>query len=693
MENEKKEDINILAIDDNQDNLITLRALIKEFFPQATIYTAQDGRTGLLLAEQHDIDVVLLDIVMPQMDGYEVCSAIKSNPKLSGIPVIFLTAIKGDRESRIKALEVGGDAFLAKPIDESELIAQIQAMLKVRYANKLEREEKNRLNQLVEKQTSQIMETHLATLQLLEDLKEEVEKRKKREAELEESESKFRALFKNNHAVMLLINPETGKIIDVNPAACKYYGWAEEVFLQKNITGINTLSEIEIKEEMKKAKEEKRKFFQFSHRLANGEVRDVEVYSGPIEHQGTTLLYSIVHDVSERKRSEEEKIKLKEQLLQAQKMESIGRLAGGVAHDFNNMLGVIMGHTELAMLKTSPEQEIYHDLEVVMKAAERSTQLTRQLLAYARKQTVMPKVIDLNSAVSSMLTMLRRLIPENVKLHWTSSMQTCTIKIDPSQLDQILSNLIINAGDAIDGGGNIRIQSDVISVNENDKKIFEHIQKGEFVVLSVSDDGCGMDDETLANIFEPFFTTKEINKGTGLGLATVYGIVKQNNGFIVVSSKLNEGTRFDIYFPRVEESSQPISLHKEQVETKPGKETILLIEDEEILLDLVCDVLEIQGYNVIPSNDAFEALKKITEHQTFIDMVVTDVIMPGMNGKELVEELRKIQPNIKCLYISGYSGDIISKQGILESGTFFIQKPFTLKDFGIKIRQILDGLA
>ena len=396
-----------------------------------------------------------------------------------------------------------------------------------------------------------------------------------------------------------------------------------------------------------------------------------------------------IKNITERKRSEAVNAKLEEQLQQAQKMESIGRLAGGVAHDFNNMLGVILGHTELAMEQVDPAHPLFEDLSEVRKAAERSADLTRQLLAFARKQTVAPKVLDLNETVEGMLKMLRRLIGENIDLAWLPGPGLWPVKVDPSQIDQILANLCVNVRDAIAGVGKVTIETENMAFDEDYCREHAGFVPGEYVLLAVSDDGIGMDKETLSHIFEPFFTTKGVGEGTGLGLATVYGIVRQNNGFINVYSEPGKGTTFRIYLTRFAEGALPAQ-PKGPAEPDPrGHETILVVEDEPAILKMTLKMLERQGYIVLPAGSPGEAIRLAEQHTGEIHLLMTDVVMPEMNGRDLAKNLMSRHPGLKSLFMSGYTANAIAHHGVLDEGVQFIQKPFSIKDLAAKIREAL----
>lgn len=393
--------------------------------------------------------------------------------------------------------------------------------------------------------------------------------------------------------------------------------------------------------------------------------------------------------LEQRKRAEAEREKLQEQLNQVQKLESVGRLAGGVAHDFNNMLGVILGHTELALMKADPAQPLCSDLQEIRKAADRSAKLVRQLLAFARKETIAPKVLDLNRTVEGMLRMLRRLIGEDIELSWSPSALECHVKMDPTQIDQILANLCVNARDAIVGVGKIMIETAPVVFDEKYCVNHAGYVSGEFIMLAVSDDGCGMTKEIQEKIFEPFFTTKAVGEGTGLGLATVFGIVKQNNGFINVYSEPDHGTTFKIYLPRY--TTKNISEKPDVPEpAKRGNETILLVEDQAEILELGKMMLESFGYAVLAAGTPDEAVSLAGKNAGEIDLLMTDVVMPGMNGRELAKKLEPIIPDLTCLFMSGYTADVIAHRGVLDEGVYFIQKPFSMQTLAGKVREALD---
>ncbi|MFH1135183.1 MAG: PAS domain S-box protein [Pseudomonadota bacterium] len=395
-------------------------------------------------------------------------------------------------------------------------------------------------------------------------------------------------------------------------------------------------------------------------------------------------------DVTERQRAEEEKEKLRAELVQAQKMESVGRLAGGVAHDFNNMLQAILGHADLALLDIKPRDPLAFNLQQIKKSAKRSAELVQQLLAFARKQTILPKVLNLNDTIPETLKMLQRLVREDIRLLWRPGDNPWNIRMDPAQLDQILANLVANSRDAIPGAGVITIETATASLADPDLKGPRGLKPGDYVVLTIKDTGLGIRPEFMEKIFDPFFTTKEVGQGPGLGLATVYGIVKQNEGVILVESELGRGSTFNIYFPRFKEEADQPAAASPRADLPRGNETVLLVEDEEQILSLGRKVLELQGYRVLTALTPSEALEIERQFKGEIHLLLTDVIMPEMDGRQLQGILLQSRPQLKSLFMSGYSEEIVARRGVLEAGIRFLPKPFSVEALVKKTREALD---
>jgi nitrogen-specific signal transduction histidine kinase len=402
--------------------------------------------------------------------------------------------------------------------------------------------------------------------------------------------------------------------------------------------------------------------------------------SGPEDTSQSLEL--IAEDITERR-------VLEDQFRQAQKMEAVGRLAGGVAHDFNNLLMVISGYAEVLLENTERRHGLYPKIEAIQQASDRATTLTRQLLAFSRKQLLELKVVDVNAIVADMERLLRPLIGENIELVTRLDSNLGRTRADAGQIEQVIMNLVVNSKDAMPNGGKITIQTGNVNLDDDLRRDYSYIKAGPYVMLSVSDNGQGMDRETQSRIFEPFFTTKEKSKGTGLGLSTVYGIIKQSGGYIFAQSEVGRGAKFSIYLPRVEEAAAPLSHAAATQAPVGGSETVLLVEDEESVRQLVKETLESKGYRVIEADHGAAALEAVSKHSGEIDLLVSDVVMPGMSGRDLAAKLRVTHPTTKVLYLSGYTEDAIVHQGVLEPDTAFLQKPFTLQALSRKVREVL----
>ena len=523
----------------------------------------------------------------------------------------------------------------------------------------------------------------------------DITERKQAETTLRQSEEKFRTLV-NTAPFGIQLTDLEGKIVYSNPAHHQIQGYEMDQLLGMYLWDLTVDDDHRVKTREYYqniiSKNPEPTMYSIREKTRDGREIDVQINWDYIrnEENEVTGIISIIEDITERKQSDAEREKLQKQLNQAQKMEAVGRLAGGVAHDFNNMLGVILGYVELAFEKIDPNQALYSDLEEIQNAAERSADLTKQLLTFARKQIISPEELDLNDAVESMLKMLRRLIGEDIDLSWFPADSLWLVKIDPSQLNQILANLCVNARDAIAGVGKLTIETQVKTFDQAYCEGHEGFITGDYVMLAVTDNGHGMNKETLNNLFEPFFTTKNMGEGTGLGLAIIYGIIKQNKGFINVYSEPGQGTSFKIYLPRfhTSEKAQEETLPEKIVPT--GNETILLVEDEPAILRMTRMMLERKGYSVLPAGIPADAISIANAYVGKIHLLMTDVVMPEMNGRDLAEKITAIFPEIKLLFMSGYAADVITHQGVLEDGVAFMQKPFATDELAKKIREVLD---
>jgi two-component system, cell cycle sensor histidine kinase and response regulator CckA len=516
----------------------------------------------------------------------------------------------------------------------------------------------------------------------------DITERKQVEEALRESEETARALINATGDVGFLIDRE-GKILTLNDELARCLDRPREELVGENIF---TLLPPEVAGRRKAWLDEVLRTGQPLHREdeRNGRVFHNSVHPLCDAPGCVTRIAVFGRDISELRRAEKEREKLRSQLFQAQKIDSVGRLAGGVAHDFNNRLGVILGQAELALENMDPSEPLYDCLKEIQRAAQFSADLTRQLLAFAREQTIAPKVIDLNETVEGMLKMLRRLIGEEIQFSWVPRSDLWPVNMDPSQIDQILANLCVNARDAITGIGKVTIETANATIEKGYCSRYGESIPGDYVTLAVSDNGCGIAPENREHLFEPFFTTKGIGNGTGLGLATVYGIVKQNHGFIDVYSEPGKGTTFTIYLPRHQAQSTQVHAEHPQVPVGAGRETLLIVEDEEAILGLIEKIIKRLGYSVLSACKPSEAIRIAKAHSGRIDLLITDVIMPEMNGQQLSRHLLSMYPDLKVIFMSGYTANVIAHHGVLDPGVDLLRKPFSISTVAGKIREVLN---
>ncbi len=503
-----------------------------------------------------------------------------------------------------------------------------------------------------------------------------------RTAEVREAEIRYRALFEESPAGVLVIDPETLLPVEFNETTCRQLGYSRQEFAQLRVGDYEALEgPADTRARTERVLSEGRADFETQHRTKTGEIRHVQVVVKKTELGGKPVLHCVFRDITERKQ-------LEEQCQQARKMEAIGRLAGGVAHDFNNLLTVINGYGDLLLGKLDARDPMYERLTEIRKAGERAAELTQQLLAFSRRQIVQPKVLDLNQVVRDVEKLLRRVLGEDIELMTVLDPELGRLKADAGQITQVLMNLAVNARDAMPDGGHLLIETANVDLSQRYAKEHLEIDPGAYVRITVSDSGIGMDPATQARIFDPFFTTKKSGEGTGLGLSTVHGIVKQAGGSIYVYSEVGQGTTFKIYFPRVDET-QPVEEAKPGVGTLRGRETILVVEDQAELRKLAELVLKSYGYKVLESGNAGEALLKAERHSGPIHLLLTDVVLPGMSGRELAERLKPLRPDMRVLYMSGYTENVIAHRGTLEEGIEYLAKPFAPEGLARKVREVL----
>ncbi len=517
---------------------------------------------------------------------------------------------------------------------------------------------------------------------------QDITERKMAEQALHKSEERFSKAFRNNPLAITISTEAEGRYLDVNDAFLDMVGYPRKDVIGRTGTELRFWGEpLDRMEMLRQLKEEERVTkHNTRYRTAKGEIRDAEVWVESIELDGQPCLLAITRDVTEMQ-------KLEAQFRQAQKMEAVGRLAGGIAHDFNNILGIIMGYSDISLDLIAPENPASRYVAESKKAAKRAAMLTRQLLAFSRKQVVFPRNLDLNDVVHYAISMLRQLVGEDIEVEFRPAASIGSTKADPGQIEQVLMNLVVNARDAMPTGGKILIETADTELDAEFVSRHPGARAGKQVVLVVSDTGCGMEENTKAKIFEPFFTTKAVGVGTGLGLSTVYGIVKQSAGHILVYSELGKGTTFKLYFPRLSEQADTLVSSREERDPPRGSETVLVVEDDESLREITIKLLQDGGYRAIGAKDADEALRTVADSPTGIDLLLTDVIMPGTSGAELVKQVENAHPKVRALFMSGYTSDLVGRQGLVIQQDSFLEKPFTKRSLLRKVYAVLHRYA
>jgi two-component system, cell cycle sensor histidine kinase and response regulator CckA len=642
--------LRVLVIDDVEDDaLLVLRELERSGSKLAweRVEDALSLRAALARAPW---DVVISDWAMPRFSALDALSVVKESGL--DLPFIMVSGTVGE-EAVVAALHGGAHDFVSK----------------------------DKLSRLIPAVTRELRE------------REGREARRRAEEEVRKAAERYRLLFKSSPLPMFVYDIETLAILAVNDASTRHYGYTRDEFAAL------TVREIQVTDDAAALRERETHIASFEgaslwhHRKKDGSIIAVEVSAHDIEFEGKPARLALTTDVTQRLRAEESLRKTEKQLLQAQKMEAIGNLAGGVAHDFNNLLSVILSYSAMLAADMTPSDPRRADLMEIEAAGKRAVELTRQLLAFGRQQILQPKIVNLNDVVAGMERLLRRLIGADVELTVVTDPNLGKVKVDPGQIEQIVMNLAVNSRDAMPEGGKLTIET--TNVELDGKYAAEHpgAVAGPHAMLAVTDTGTGMDKATQARMFEPFFTTKEMGKGTGLGLATVFGIVQQSGGTIWVYSEPGSGTTFKVYFPRA--SSEVVTAARRSDAPKgaaaSGTETILLVEDEESVRVLARTILQRLGYHVIEAQSGGDAFLICEQHKATIHLLITDVVMPRMSGRQLAERLLPIRPAMKVLYMSGYTDNSIVHHGVLDSGVAFLQKPITPEALARKVREVLDA--
>jgi len=664
----------ILLVDDLDANLQLLEMVLGSQ-GHGTV-RALNGQEALAQARQEPPDLVIADILMPVMDGYALCRAWVEDLALRGIPFIFYTATYLSEEDEAFALSLGAAAFLRKPMEPEPFLAEVRKVLDRAQAggaspwDGVPPDEGTFLKLYNERLVHKLDQRTQVLARQVDDLRQT------------ESRLRLKSVALEAAANAIMITDRQGAIEWVNPAFLTTLGFAAEEVLGRNprILNSGTHDAAFFRRLWDTVQAGQVWRGEVVNRNRQGALLTFQVAITPLRDEtgAITHFIDIMQDISEQKRMEGE-------LRQSQKMEAVGRLAGSVAHDFNNMLNVILINAELSLQSadlTPSQRSLSQDIKL---AAERSAELTRQLLAFSRKQPTQPRCVDLNQVVREHWQMLLRMVEGDLELAFRPDPALKTVYMDPSQITQVLTNLVINARDALPGAGTIRIETANVQV----EAAREALTPGQYVRLTVSDTGTGMDARTLERIFEPFFTTKGEGRGTGLGLSTVYGIVKQNRGGIEVDSNLGLGTSMKIYLPVCQEAEGAPELDLEG--TPPGgAETILVAEAEQPMRDVLRAALEGLGYTVLAAVSPLDTVLLDSQHPGPIHLLITEVVMPGVNGKDLQAHLGRVRPGLKVLFISGYPGEILVGRGLMGAETPFLQKPFRRLELARKVREVLD---
>ena len=641
----------ILVVDDEVElKNILVESLTSQGYETSGLTSSEKALASL---RTEPFDVVLTDMMMAGMDGITlVQEGLQIDPHL----VCIVMTGQGTIQTAVDSMKVGAFDYILKPLRLQTLLPLITRAMNVRH--------------------KRLESASLYT-------------------QVRRAEHNYRSIFENAVEGIFQSTPDR-RVITANPSMARILGYdsPQELIASFNDNGAELYVDPAAAEEVTRTLEAEGivKGYEFEAYCKDGEKIWLSLNIRLIRDDHGTALFreGAIEDITEHKRAETERQRLEEQLRHSQKMEAIGQLAAGVAHDFNNLLTAINGYSSLALQRGNPDSRTKTYLEEIRKAGDRAANLTRQLLAFGRKQMLKPVALNLNEVVFDMNKMLRRLIGEDIKFDAKLDPQLKKIKADPGLIEQVLVNLVVNGRDAMPQGGALTIETTNFELDQEYTSKLLALPPGGYVMLAVSDTGCGMDMETKGRIFEPFFTTKDKGRGTGLGLSTVYGIVKQSGGNIRVYSEPNRGTTVKVYLPHFDGDEEPAERPSVETAAPRGSETILLVEDENVVRGLARQILEQAGYNVLDAGNGEEALRLCRQHSDPIHLLLTDVVMPETSGKEIAHLLTSLQPATRVLFMSGYTDDAIVHHGVLDTSVEFIQKPFTPVGLTRKVRQVLD---
>lgn len=654
----------ILIVDDNKKNLA---ALERSLLPTgAEVIKATSGNDALKATLHHDFAIAILDVQMPGMDGYELAEILRAETKTHHMPLIFLTAVFAEEHQIFKGYQAGGVDFIVKPYIPEALVNKVKIFLELDRQKRELLKHQDHLESLVEERTGELRNNYRQLL---------------------EAEASYREIFNAASDSILIYDPDTGALVDANQKACELFQCSREEMLgrQQAESGKRDFEgpSEDVVYWVKRTKNEGPQTFEHTRRRGGGEPTYEEINMRVATISGKERVIAVIRDVTRRR-------KLEEQIYRSQKMESVGNLAGGIAHDFNNILIAILRCIEFIETGPAEEDGFSRYVELAKDCIDRGSALTQQLLALSSRQVLSLQVLDLNGLVSGLEKMLQRLIGEDIDFKTILASRPATIKADPGKIEQVVLNLVLNARDAMATGGRLTIETAHVLLDDDYACCHLSVSPGHYVMLTIADTGCGMDEETKSRMFEPFFTTKETGRGTGLGLSTTYGIIKQSGGHMECCSEPGQGSIFNAYLPYVEGKPQPAApTQAPRPESAPLTGNILLVEDDETVRKLLGEDLENAGYHVVQAGSGSEALRICSDPDCHIDILLTDVVMPEIGGTKLAKVLGEAFPDLKILYMSGHTEDAVIRHGLTGEGINFLQKPFSNQMLLRKLQEML----